>query len=328
MRIALITDAAPMEYVAVDRAILGSAHDVHVAKFTRTISHVPTTVRAVRFCNMLFAWFAGPHCLLAVALAKAFGKPIIVAASDYDLADEPWFQYGSMRGGPRAWINNFIFRQADLIVVPSEFSRVMALKNTILNTTPEKIRVVPHGFVDLWPSAAPKRKQIGTVGTVNRENWIRKGHREFVQAAPAVAPNPAYLAGKFGEPAHVEGVRAQAASNLRMTGFLTPEALRDLLAETQVYVQVSYMEGFGCSLAEAMLARCVPVVTGNAALPEVVDDCGYYVRYGDIKETAEVIAQALGDDATAKRARERVLDCFSYERRRRELTALIEEVIR
>jgi len=42
-----------------------------------------------------------------------------------------------------------------------------------------------------------------------------------------------------------------------------------------------------------MLCECVPVVTKNGALPEVVGDTGFYVAYDDERDVAEGIKKAL-----------------------------------
>jgi glycosyltransferase involved in cell wall biosynthesis len=94
-----------------------------------------------------------------------------------------------------------------------------------------------------------------------------------------------------------------------------------------VYVQPSHHEGFGLSVAEAMLAGCVPVVTAAAALPEVVGDAGVQVASDRPDEVAAGVRRALeaGPDAGA-RARERVLREFPVEMRRRGLYEAVEEL--
>ena len=74
------------------------------------------------------------------------------------------------------------------------------------------------------------------------------------------------------------------------------------------------------TVAEAMLAGCIPVVTSAGALPEVVGDTGVVVESPDPAAVAAGVNEALGlpEDARS-RARERVLDRFPLEVRRRGL---------
>ena len=53
--------------------------------------------------------------------------------------------------------------------------------------------------------------------------------------------------------------------------------LNDYYRRASVYVQASAHEGFGLSVAEGMLAGCIPVTTRAGALPEVVGDVGIQV---------------------------------------------------
>jgi glycosyltransferase involved in cell wall biosynthesis len=127
------------------------------------------------------------------------------------------------------------------------------------------------------------------------------------------------LVGAFKDDA-VESLRAVASDNVRFTGWVDEETLRQYYERASVYVQASLHEGFGLSVAEAMLAGCIPVVTRAGALPEVVGDCGVVLESNQPQAIADAVTKALDfpQDARA-RARQRVLDNFSLEKRRRAL---------
>lgn len=96
------------------------------------------------------------------------------------------------------------------------------------------------------------------------------------------------LAGKWRDDA-IDYLRSIATPNVVFTGQVENPTLIDLYTRSSVYVQLSRHEGFGLSVAEAMLAGCIPGVTRVGSLPEVVGDAGIYV---DTKEPAE-IARAI-----------------------------------
>jgi len=325
MRVLLVANRAPASFVHVDRAILESAHSVDFVSFRWTAARVAEVVQFARKADAIVGWFAGHHTYLATLVGKLARKRVVIAASDYDLANEPKFDYGSMRGGIRTVINNQIFKCANRIVVPSRFSYELAVKNSCLDSMRDKLSIIPHGFEDPGFSLQHKERCTITVGTVSTENWIRKGHKNFVEAASLLPDVRAYLVGGLADAKLAARIRTSAAPNVILTGFLSSAELNTLLAKAKVYAQLSYMEGFGCSLAEAMLARCVPVVTPNGALPEVVGDCGFYVDYADLRQTCEAIHLAFADQTIGEQARQRVLECFPYERRRRELLQLISD---
>jgi len=66
-----------------------------------------------------------------------------------------------------------------------------------------------------------------------------------------------------------------------------------MVSKTKVYAQLSFHEGFGVAVAEAMLCECIPVLSTKGALPEVGGKNAYYVPFGDPKFAATVIERAL-----------------------------------
>ena len=113
---------------------------------------------------------------------------------------------------------------------------------------------------------------------------------------------------------------------MRLTGWLEDEQLESLLTHARVYVQPSKHEGFGVSVAEAMLAGCVPVTTRAGALAEVVGDTGVLLDDSDPRTVALGVREAL-HLGTAEVARRRVRERFSVEQRRDGLFALLDELL-
>ena len=115
-----------------------------------------------------------------------------------------------------------------------------------------------------------------------RLNLERKGHRPFVLAARELPDVRFVLAGRWDDDA-IDVLRADAPENVLFTGYLEDEELDAWFRRAAVYAQPSLHEGFGLSLAEAMLAGAVPVVTKAGALPEVVGDVGRDDRRADAR---------------------------------------------
>ena len=115
---------------------------------------------------------------------------------------------------------------------------------------------------------------------------------------------------------------------MELAGFVPDEELDRLLSRAAAYVQPSRHEGFGMSVAEAMLAGCIPVVTPAGALPEVVGDAGVVVAGHSAQDVADGVQEALArgpDDR--RRARERVLAEFPMQARREGLWRVVEEAL-
>jgi len=167
-----------------------------------------------------------------------------------------------------------------------------------------------------------------TVSEVEKTKNRRKGLETVVKASKKL-PNVRFvLIGEWLDRT-IEELRTINSENIIYTGFVSSEELRDWYAKAKVYVQVSYHEGFGCALAEAMVARCIPVVTRGGAIPEVVGETGIYVPYGDVDATADAIQKALENDSDlGEKARERILSRFRLETRRGKLLELVDRVAR
>ena len=82
------------------------------------------------------------------------------------------------------------------------------------------------------------------------------------------------------------------------------------------------------SVAEAMLAGCVPVLTRAGALPEVAGDCGVFVDEARPELLAPAIEKALlSSNEERARIRQRILSKFPMERRTRLLKSLIDSLL-
>ena len=79
------------------------------------------------------------------------------------------------------------------------------------------------------------------------------------------------------------------------TGHLKIEELIKIVAAAKALTLVSYFEGFGIPLVEAM--RCgTPIITSNTtSLPEVAGDCGLLVDPFDINDIAKAMTKLIED---------------------------------
>jgi len=93
------------------------------------------------------------------------------------------------------------------------------------------------------------------------------------------------------------------AENLRFLGYQSQTQVRQLLAETDVFVMSSFAEGVPVVLMEAMAAGVPVVATRIAGIPELVEDgvSGFLVPPGDAQSLAERIGALLEDDELRNR---------------------------
>jgi len=304
-------------FTRIDREALEERHEV-VDYLQEGFRPRPAELwRKVGECDGIVGWFASWHTALALRFARVRRKPSLLIFGGFDTAAMPEIGYGSQRGGLRRRLVKTTAGLATRLVTNSESSLREIAENVGID--PARVAVVYHGipdrFADLDP-AAPRERMALTVGAVYDVNLLRKGHGPFCEAAGQVPEVEWVLAGAWWDETGAE-LQAKAPKNLRLTGYLSDEELDGLFASAAVYVQASLHEGFGMSLAEAMLAGAVPIVTAAGALPEVVGDTGVVIAQATPENIAGAVSEALalGPEAHVA-ARERIRTEFPYEKRR------------
>lgn len=311
-------------FVEVDRDLLAERYTVTERYELAPHRLRPLQIyRAVKAHDLVFAWFASWHSLLPVLAARRLGKPSIVVVGGYDTACVPEANYGSQRGGIRKHVARAVIRAATALLTNSESARSEAIAHATAD--PARVTVIYHGVepVPIGPLEGRERLVL-TVGNVWRENFLHKGLLPFVRAAAHLPDARFVLAGKWCDDG-IEELKA-AGPRVQFLDFVPDEELARLYARASVYVQASLHEGFGLSVAEAMTAGCIPVVTRAGSLPEVVGETGVYTKSTDAHELAEAIRQGLEcKGASRQAARERVLRMFTMDNRRRGLHDLVEK---
>lgn len=323
----LIVHNYPSRFVELDCELLAACYSTSVRYETSPWKLKAIDIwREVARHDLVFCWFASWHSFLPILAARLQGKPSVVVVGGFDTADVPQAGYGSQRGGFRKILARTIMRTATHLVVNSASARAETMDRGGISS--DKISVIYHGVPcqSLAPPEHRKRMAL-TVGLVNRENLLRKGLLPFVQAAKFLPDVRFVHAGPWLDNS-IAKLREEATSNVEFLGFVSDELLADLYRDASVYVQASLHEGFGMSLAEAMAAGCIPVVTQCTALPEVAGDSGIYIAEATPKAIASGIATALeGSYDRRIGARKRILETFSLTQREQALRTVLNRLL-
>jgi len=309
-------------FVLDDLALLSQEHTVTDWRQPGRWFDPVRLARRVRRCDLVFCWFASWHALAPVLLARAMGKPSVVVVGGYDTANLPQAGYGAQRGGLPRLVARTVIRQATVLVVNSQAARREAIANA--GADPAKISVIYHGVRPL-PMGPLQREPLAlTVGNVWRENLLRKGLLPFVQAAAHLPTVRFVLVGRWYDDS-IQELKAMATPNVEFTGFVSDEELIGWYQRASVYVQASLHEGFGLSVAEAMTASCIPVVSRAGALPEVVGNTGAYLDAPRPSLLAEGVKEVLAAASPTVRrvCRERILQQFPMQRREEMLIRVV-----
>ncbi len=308
-------------FIQNDLDILRRHFEVRVAHYqgkNRLLKFLIGTLKGVLWSDVTFSWFADVHAFAAVLFSKIFRKKSIVVVGGYEVAKVLEIYYGGMLSRKKAFIVKFVLKHADKVLTVSEFNKSEILEYI----NPKNVELVYNGIdCDKFKSASEKEDLIISVGAVSNTVVKRKGFETFVKSAKYLPNAKFVLIGKHVDNS-IKSLKSMASPNVEFPGFVSDEKLRRYYQRAKVYCQLSHYESFGMTLAEAMSCECVPVVTNNAALPEVVGDTGFYVPYGDPNATVEAIKEALKSDK-GKKARERIKNMFPMERREYKLVEII-----
>jgi len=278
------------------------------------------TIRNVIWANTIFCWFASFRAVIPTILGKILSKKVVVIAGGYDCVFTPEINYGAFTRIPDRWVSKFVFRHADIVLPVSKYIQ----KELLEKITPYETHTVYNGVdANKWyPQGVKDEKLVMTVGEINWNNLQRKGIEDFVKTAVYLPDVTFLVIGEFKDNA-IDYLKAIATRNVRFTGRVSDEELLIWYQRAKVYAQLSYHEGFGVSVAEAMLCECIPVLSTKGALPEVGGKNAYYVPFGDPEFTATVIERALKSN-NGGMFRARVALNFSMQKRINELRRILE----
>lgn len=305
-------------FVKKDLDILRSVHTVRKVHF-RGINDIPKLWGGVKWCDVSFSWFGSIHAFWSVLFTKLLKKKSIVVAGGYDVGqkDGLWAQR------TKRWCPYYVFSNADLILTVSNYNHEEAIRN--ISADPKKMIRIYHGFdsTQICPATnINKQNFVVSISEIAKHQIKRKGIEVFIRAAALLPEVNFVLIGAWIDNS-IDHLRRLSTENVKFTNFIGDKDMLTILSKAKVYVQISEHEAFGCAIAEAMLCECIPVVSNNAAIPEVVGDCGFYVDTLDAKELAEKIQLALQNPQIGKMAREHIIKNFPLEKRRRELLAAV-----
>jgi len=321
----LFIHAGLSSFVQSDLTILSEKYNVREIHVKSRLIHFLQVIMEIKQTDLVYGWFASWHTFFYFLLAKLFRKPSIIISGGYDVANMPEIDYGHMRGGIKKIISRSVLIWASRIVCFSQFSKKETITNAGIN--PDKIDMVYLGLTDsIYNKACHKSDYVITVGNVNANNLKRKGMENFTLASRMLPDMNFILVGKWSDNS-VDHLKSIASENMHFTNEILDNELFSLLSKAKVYVQVSAHEGFGLSVAEAMLHECVPVVTKTGSLPEVVGDAGFYVISNNPENiAAEILKASQFSSEYGKKARQRIIDNFSMDTRKRKIYAIIDNL--
>jgi len=288
--------------------------------------------------NLYFSWWASGSILPFIKAALSM-KPIVVVAGgneamlNYDSADgipfgyleTPWYKKLATR---------ICLRYATVILVVSKY-----MVNHVKRLGASNPIVVYHSIDAKTFKPAEYAKIFITTIFNSYKNTVKiKRGRVFLQSIPLILkefPKQKFMIiGKKGNGyKQLQQLVSDLciAENIEFIGHIDNSQIPKYLQKSKLYVQISESETFGVAIAEAMSCG-IPVVTSRqAAIPEIVGNYGIYVDHNDPKSVATAIINLLRKSKSERKeiglkARSRIVENFSYEKRKKLIKQIIEKL--
>ena len=257
------------------------------------------------------------------------GTPTVVTFHDMTLVDRPELHQRTKRHYFPVMMRRSV-RRAVRILTVSESTRQDVLQRYAL--PPERVVTVRLAAGDDFrPLDAGEIASVCRRYDLTPDRYVlyvgvlepRKNVPMLIEAFGAVAKrHPTVqlaIAGQRGwmyEQIFAQVTRSGLEERVRFLGRVSDEELPALYSGARVFGYPSLYEGFGLPVLEAMKCGAPVITTRISSMPEVAGDAAAYVDPGDVPALADTLHRILGDDALARRMRERSLAVsagFSWE---------------
>ncbi len=296
----------------------------------------------VKKSSLVFCMFAGYHSIIPVVFAGLFNKPCIIVAGGIDAVSFPSVNYGNFNKFLLSKFTALSFKWCSHVAPISDylvdsaytyqdndFKRQGFLYHVKQLKTP--YTVVYNGFeTKHWYDNNEDRiKNSFLTIAANLESESRrkiKGIDMVIEAAKLFPECTFTIIGSNSKESNFE-----VPLNVNIITFLPHHELRSIYCKHDFYLQLSMSEGFGNTLAEAMLCGCIPIGANAGAIPFIIGENGFILKRKDNIELKSVFLQAMNSNTKAEmrmQARKSILDRFSIEKRGEALYKIINTLVK
>lgn len=290
------------------------------------IIHIVKLLFSVPKADVTYTWFASVYSAFVVFFSRLFGKKSVIVIGGVDVAKEREINYGIWLSKWRSMFVKYALKNADKVLSISPFLKSEAER--LAEYDGRNIMYLPTGYEhNYWKPAVQKENFILSVG-VCEDEWrmMKKGFDKLIEAA-MLTPDIEYKLIGIKENL-LSKIKSKIPKNVEIIPFVDQDTLLKYYQRAKVYCQVSYTEGLSYSLREAMLCECIPVGTNRGGIPTGIEDIGIFIPYGNIEAMIEAFRKALSlPDEAGKKAREKIINDFSLDKRESGLKSIIKELL-
>lgn len=221
--------------------------------------------------------------------------PAIVVVHDLGFEHYPQFYFERLYTHLKKWLKESCEKARKIIAV-SEYTRRDIMKTW--GVSYDKIQVVYPGVEHILSgrkkeeSGSPYILALSSGGPNKNIEGIKKSFECFLERHNDF-PHRLILVG------NVQEEEKKNCRRMETTGIIEDRDLIALMQGASCLIHLSYFEGFGIPVAEAMALGIPVIASKRASLPEVVGDAGILVDPDNHEECSEAIARILQNQGLA-----------------------------
>jgi glycosyltransferase involved in cell wall biosynthesis len=337
-------------FVQKDIDILKSEFDIKIHHFNvKNKKKVPLSfifqklfiLRHLFSTNTYVVQFGGYHSVLPVIFARLFLKKCVIVLGGTDCVSFPSIHYGNFYKSLLGYFTKFSLKNAHLLLPVDESlvhykynyqsndNEYQGYKAYIPNIkTPYK--VIYNGYdASLWTSdnLEKEKNSFVTVGANlgSRFGFTLKGIDLLFDIAKLHPTCKFYIVGGSSI------TNKSVPDNIFLLDPIPNNKLAQFLQTKVFYLQLSISEGFPNALCEAMLCKCIPIVSSVGAMPKIVGNKGYILEKKDVKYLSKIIQYAIDHNELSKlglEVRNVIKLNYTLEKRKKELLKSIKELVK
>lgn len=279
--------------------------------------------------------FGGFHSYLPSVCSKLLHKKHVIILSGTDCVSFPSIDYGNFNRKLLGYFTKKSMLKADLLLPvsqelvkyqytyqPDDFPYQGYEFHVTGIQTP--YQVIHYGY-DISKWEIESQKEVNSFVTVVADLSTRFGMKlkgiDLILEVALLLPNcNFYIVG-----GKTINKTVTIPENVILLDLVPNTELKNILASKQFYLQLSMSEGFPNALCEAMLCKCVPIVSRVSSMPFIISDTGFVLDQKDKHLLKSEIEEAMTSNLfeKAQAAKQRIVSTFGIEKRK---TALLRAV--
>ena len=278
----------------------------------------------------------GYWSFMPALLGKILKKRVFIVLNGADCVSIPEISYGSLRKSFLRLVCKFSYQLAYKLLPVSE--SLVYTKNTYyrrgeimrqgykyhLKKVNTPFEVISNGFdINQWFYDKQFEKKPRTFLTALSKSQFKLKGADLIIKISDQFPNCTFFIAGIKR----SDIDFNTSPNVKFLGCLTALELRKYYSLSAFYLQLSISEGFGCALCEAMLCECIPIGSNVNAIPDIIGDSGFILKYRSADILKQLITSIFKEEnisGLGKKARQRVINNYSLKEREESFTRLIE----